>query len=179
MKASELAELGVLCVLNEEETLSKRGIQDKLQHNFSRYWQFSNGVLWPAVERLEDDGRLDRHVDQSDDGERVTYSITDDGVDRLQELLRKPMDDIFQLHRRHILVMKLGALHHLPDDEQEEQLQRLQEQAQSACDYARTIRREHAENVDDRAEYGYRRELLDLRIRILEELIDWIESIKR
>lgn len=179
MRANELAELGVLCVLNEEAALSKQEIQEKLRHNFGRYWQVSNGVLWPAIERLEEDERLDRHVDAGDGGERVKYSIADRGVDRLQELLREPIEDAFQLHRRHVLIMKLGALHHLPDDEQDTQLQRLQKRAESAHDYALTIRREHAERVDDSDKYGHRRELLDLRIRILEELIDWLESIRR
>lgn len=179
MNSSELAELGVLCVLNEEETLSREGIKDKLRHNFGRYWQVSDSALWPAIKRLEDDGRLHRDVDSNADGEWVLYSIAESGTDRLQELLREPIDDIFQLHRRHILMMKLGSLHHLSDDEQETQLKRLQERAERARENAQTIRREHAERVDSRGEYGYRRELLDLRISILEELIDWIGSIRR
>lgn len=179
MNSSELAELGVLCVLNEEETLSRERVKDRLRDNFGRYWQVSSGVLWPAIDSLENEGRLERRVDTNDNAERVLYSITESGVDRLQELLREPIDDIFQLHRRHILIMKLGSLHHLSDDEQEAQVRRLQERAKHALENARTTRREYAESGHDPTQYGYRRELLDLRIRILEELIDWIGSIRR
>lgn len=179
MKPSELAELGVLCVLNEEARLSRDGVKDRLHHSFGQYWQVNSGVLWPAIDRLEDEGWLDRHVATGADSKRVRYSITGSGVDRLRELLREPVDDIFELHRRHVLIVKLGALHHLPEDEQEAQLERLQRRAEEVLENARIIHREHDICIDDGAEYGYRRELLDLRIRILEELIDWIESIRR
>ena len=55
MKPHDLAEVGILGMLNEQNSLSADMIADRLQHNFSKYWGFSHGVLSSAIADLKEE----------------------------------------------------------------------------------------------------------------------------
>ena len=77
-----------------------------------------------------------------------------------------------------MLMMKLGSLHHLPQEKQREVIGRFQDEALEARDRIRTIQRSHDEAIDDHQRYGYRRDMFDLRLRLVDEILDWLESIQ-
>lgn len=173
MDTKELAELGILGILAEaNEPLSIATIQDRLQENFDRYWEYGQGVLSPAVERLENNDNI-QYVPVTS-----SYEITYDGKDRLTTLLRQSIDveDATTITRRHHLVIQFGFLHHLPESEQVQVLNTLENKFQEEYDRWHTIAdKEQTSSLNE--SQGYRQDLIDLNIRILSEHIDWIQNL--
>lgn len=118
-----LMELGALGIL-AEESADKPTVRERLQHNFSRYWTASHGMLDPTIERL----RTAEHIAMispmtvEEEPPATEYEITERGRERLQELLGEPIDaDIVAARHPHFM-LKVGFPHHLPPAEQDEQL---------------------------------------------------------
>jgi DNA-binding PadR family transcriptional regulator len=175
MKQRELASLGVLGGLAEEDVATVDRIRDKLQHNFGRYWGASSGILVPTISKLEED----EHVETVRAGEEYGYEITSTGRDRLKTLLRKRIEDISHPSYRAHLMLKLGFLHHLSPDEQEGEIESLQDQLLEARDRLLTLEVRHEEGVESSRNTGYRRHLIDLRVGIIDAFLDWLEDVKR
>jgi DNA-binding PadR family transcriptional regulator len=177
MNPSKMADMGVLCMLEEEPGLTKAELRERLQHNFGRYWSAGTGVVWSAIDRLEDEALIEREV-KNTGNEPPTFAITDAGNERLESLILEPVEDLFHPIQRPMLMMKLGSLHHLPQAKQREVIGRFQDEALEARDRIRTIQRSHDEAIDDHQRYGYRRDMFDLRLRLVDEILDWLESIQ-
>jgi DNA-binding PadR family transcriptional regulator len=177
MNPSKMADMGVLCMLEEEPGLTKAELRERLQHNFGRYWSAGTGVVWSAIDRLEDEALIEREV-KNTGNEPPTFAITDAGNERLESLILEPVEDLFHPIQRPMLMMKLGSLHHLPEEKQREVIGRFQDEALEARDRIRTIQRSHDEAIDDHQRYGYRRDMFDLRLRLVDEILDWLESIQ-
>jgi len=171
MHPTKKMELGVLCMLNEEGSQTVEEIHDRLHHSFGRYWSPGTGALKPTVDRLADEGRVEA-------GEGVgTYEITEEGVTHLQELVREPVEGIFYTNDVHVL-LKLGAIHHLPPGEVDEQLRAVRDRAMETRDGLLTAKEEHRHEIDEPTRYGYRHELTDLNVAMLDAFVDWIEAIR-
>jgi len=175
-----LVELGILGLLNEWDQLSIDTIQDRLQHNFGSFWTFSYGALLPVVSELEEKGHVQPGADDGDafrgaEGSHP-YEITEEGRNRLEDLLRQPLADVKDPQQRHKVIIKLGFIHHLPPEERTAEFDHL-------IDRFVTFRREWQEIRDEHdsttmAEFdghGYRVELIDLSIEMIDTLIDWLE----
>lgn len=177
MKTNELAEIGVLGILAESATpLSLKSIQTRLQRNFNQYWEYGSGVLLPTSERLQQDDYIRRSSTDSE----TKYDITPDGVTRLQSLLNRSIDveDVMTISRRHQVIIQLGFLHHLSQDEQIKLLTEMEDQLQEQLD-AWESRADTAQETEEGSLWcGYRRDFIDLNRRILEVHIDWIQNLK-
>ncbi len=174
MDQRELASLGMLGTLAEREVATVDEIHDSLHHTFGRYWGASTGILSPTASQLVDDG----HVEVVSEAESVGHRITDEGVDRLRELLREPVEDVSHPSFRPHLMMKLGFLHHLPAGEQREELDGLREQLHAARDRLLTADQSHETEGTDSEAVGYRSELIDLRVRIIDAFVDWLDRVE-
>jgi DNA-binding PadR family transcriptional regulator len=177
MKQSKMADMGVLCMLNEEPGLTKSELQERLRHNFGRYWGAGTSVVWSATDRLNEEGLIESDVEAAGN-EPPAFAITDAGRERLESLILEPVEDLFHPMQRPMLMMKLGSLHHLPEGDQGRIVDRLREEALEARDHIETVRHSHDEAIDDHERYGYRRDLLDLRLRLVDEILDWLEGIQ-
>lgn len=166
MEQRQLTELGVLGFLNEREA-SLGTIQDRFNHNFGRHQFAGHGVLEPALARLREQG----HVRGS-----PTYRITESGRDRLRELLREPVSDVADPTQRPHLLVKLGFLHHLPPSEQDDEVARLEDQFHRAR--AEWIDVANAHGADEAAHSGYRLELIELTIQLLDAQLEWIGELR-
>lgn len=180
MKASELMEVSVLCTLRDEPALSKTEIQARLDASFGRYWNFGTAAVWAAIDRLEDCGYIVKESsipNDVTDNSMISYSITADGVDRFESLVRKLTDDAFELSSRPELMIKLHALQHLDETARAQILQQLREEALQRSDRIRT---EMANADDDPGgdAADYHLSLLELHARILDELVDWIDDVQ-
>lgn len=165
MDQPRLVELGVLGLLAEERA-TLEGLKERFNHNFGRYQFAGHGTLDPAVERLADAGRV---------AGTGTYHITDQGEERLDELLREPVEAVHDpAHRPHLL-LKLGFLHHLPEDAQRDALAALEDRFHETLSTWRDIATAHDEGVDH---VGYRRELFDLQISLLATQREWVASLR-
>ncbi|QFU84659.1 PadR family transcriptional regulator [Natronorubrum aibiense] len=174
MEQRQLASLGVLGVLAEEETATMNRIHEKLRHSFGRYWGASTGILMPTISQLEDDG----HVTSVRDGDEYGYEITSAGHERLQTLLSEPVDDISNPTFHSHLFLKLGFLHHLPTAAQHDELNALQAQLFEARDRLRTLEARHEDESSSSNATGYRSQLLDLRVRIIDAFLEWLAAVQ-
>ncbi|MDS0477008.1 hypothetical protein [Natrinema sp. 1APR25-10V2] len=173
MNQRELATLGALGVLAEEETATVRAVHETLQHNFGNYWGASTGVLGPTMTRLEEAGHVGLTL--TDGG---TYRITESGIARLQSLLRDPVDGLSSSPLQPQLVMKLGFLHHLPLPEQREEIDALADRVRTAREELGDVKSIHEAEVDDAVDTGYRGDLILLRIFVLDALLDWLDALE-
>ncbi|THE64693.1 hypothetical protein D8Y22_11285 [Salinadaptatus halalkaliphilus] len=175
MEQRELAKLGILGVLAETESATIESVHKLLTHNFGRYWGASTGILVPTMNQLKTDG----YVEQvSVDGSDVAYRMTDPGRDHLQSLLTATIEDVSDPSSRPVLMIKLGYLHHLSVSAQREEIQQLKDQLRSERENVRSLQDLHATEIDDRDASGYRRELYDLRIRIIDALLEWLATVE-
>lgn len=177
MNSSKMADMGVLCMLEEEPGLTKAELRERLQHNFGRYWGAGTGVVWSAIDRLEDEALIERDAKETGN-DPPAFAITDAGAERLESLILEPVEDLFHPMQRPMLMMKLGSLHHLPEADQREVIGRLRDEALDARDRIKTIQRSHDESIDDHQRYGYRRDMFDLRLRLVDDILNWLEEIQ-
>jgi DNA-binding PadR family transcriptional regulator len=174
MDQRELASLAVLGVLAEKESATVDQVHEKLQHNFGRYWGASTGILIPTISQLEEDGRVVSVSDECGYG----YKITDDGIDRLRVHLEEPVEDVSKPSFRSHLMMKLGFLHHLPTEAQRDELRSMEDQLHQARDQLVTVEERHKDELGSQSNTGYRRDMIDLRIRIIDAFLDWLGTVR-
>jgi len=175
MESNQLMELGVLGIL-AEESANKRAIRERLQHNFSRYWTASYGALDPAIERLRTANHIAMVSRMTVNGESQSteYEITEEGRNRLQELLQEPIPDGVVPAQHPEFMLKLGFLHHLPPAEREDQLATLVDQFEQARNRWIDIKATHEEAVSNPP--GYRRALQELTIRLNDTYLEWLDE---
>ena len=106
-----------------------------------------------------------------------TYRITESGRDRLRKLVRERVSDVDDPGQRPHLLLKLGFLHHLPPSEQDEEVARLEDQFHRAR--AEWIEVANAHGADEAVHSGYRLELIELTIQLLDTQLEWIGELRR
>lgn len=171
MDQRDLASLGVLGVLAEEDGATIDRIHEKLKHNFGRYWGASTGILAPTLSALENDGLVElTRVEQS-----WGYTLTAAGRERLRALLKQPVQDVsHELFHPHLL-MKVGFAHHLPTADRRAEIAELQAQLREERDQIRTVQLEHDDAATEHT--GYRGDLFELQIRIIDTCSDWLAEL--
>lgn len=163
-------------MLKEESGLTKDELRERLQHNFGRYWGAGTGVVWSSIDRLDDETLIERNAEATGN-EPPAFVITDSGEKHLESLILEPVEDPFHPMQRPMLTMKLGSLHHLPEEKQRQVIDRFRDEALDARDRIETIQHSHDDAISDHDRYGYRRDMFDLRLRIVEEFLDWLDGI--
>lgn len=165
-------------ILNEQGPLSLDEITNRLQHNFKKYWGFSRGVVSSAATKLE----KERYIVLSNQCERdqYVYRVTPEGRMHLHKLIRDAFktDEIFDFTKRHHVLIRLGFLHHLPECEQVAVLNTIEDQLAEERRRWFTIQRTHEqEHPDTAVQTGYRRDLIQLNVTMLNTLLEWVEEI--
>jgi len=91
----------------------------------------------------------------------------------------------FEADRRRLSVAATGVvadeirlLHHLPPAEQRQEIDALTDRLRTARAELADLRSRHETEVDRDAETGYRRDLIRLRIFVLDSLIEWLETVE-
>lgn len=174
MDQRTIASLCTLGVLAEEESATVQDVHDKLQHNFGRFWGASTGILGPTMTRLEESG----HVELTLVDGVGTYRITESGFQRLESLLREPIEDVSSSPLQAPLVMKLGFLHQLPPAEQRAEIDALADRLRTARAELVDVKSMHETEVDEEHATGYRGDLIRLRIFVLDALLEWLDTIE-
>ena len=171
MQRDSVIELGVLGLLAERDA-SAADLQERFNHNFGRHQFVGRGRLDPTLARLRDRG----YVTQAYTAEAGTCALTERGRDRLLALLREPVAAVDDpSHRPHFLV-KLGFLHHLPADQQAEELRHLEDQFHEARNEWLDIAAMHREEVS--AHDGYRLDLVELTADLLDAQLKWVRRLR-
>jgi len=188
MTIRPLVEVAILGFLNEWNQLSIDTLSDRLRHNFGPFWTFGYGTLLPAVSELEDRGHVrlvtggedtfpeTEETEAGTDESEYTYEITAEGRERLQELLRQPLADVEDPKQRYRVIIKLGFIHHLPPEDQAAEFGRLIDRFTTFRTEYEEVRDDHdRETMADFDRHGYRVELIDLSIEMIDTLVDWLE----
>ena len=177
MKPHDLAEVGILGMLNEQNSLSADMITDRLQHNFSKYWGFSRGVLSSAIADLKEEEYITLSINSEES--KYVYYITAKGKDRLHGLIREAFetDEAFNFSNRHHVLIRLGFLHHLPEEEQAAMLNTLEDRLATEREQWVEIQQIHERERPNDAQTGYRQDLIQLNITMLDALIEWVEGL--
>lgn len=172
MDQRDLASLGVLGVLAEEDGATLDRIHEKLKHNFGRYWGASTGILGPTLSALEDDDL----VELARTGGTWEYTLTAAGREQLRTLLKKPVQDVsHELFHPHLL-MKIGFAHHLPAADRRAEITELQAQLSEERDRIRNVQLAHEDGASSEST-GYRGDLFELQIRIMDVCSDWLDEL--
>ena len=177
MKPHDLAEVGILGMLNEQNSLSADMITDRLQHNFSKYWGFSRGVLSSAIANLKEEEYITLSINSEES--KYVYYITPEGKDRLHRLIREPFetDEAFNFSNRHHVLIRLGFLHHLPEEEQTAVLNTLEDRLAVEREQWVEIQQMHERERPNDAQTGYRQDLIQLNITMLDALLEWVKGL--
>jgi DNA-binding PadR family transcriptional regulator len=175
MQHGDLAEVGVLGVLNERGPRTLDDVKRTLQHSFGRYYAFSTGVVTPAIQDLVDDECI---APCSDEGQ-YRYRITDEGRKRLRRLVLDGLtaDDVGDLKSRARVMIYIGFLHHLPEGDQAEAFESVSEALRDQRRKWREARHSH-DAADEAANVGYRKEMVELNIQMVETFIEWLERLE-
>jgi DNA-binding PadR family transcriptional regulator len=167
MDQRRIIELGVLGLLAERESTIDT-LQERFNHNFGRHQFAGYGTLEPTIRRLLDEGYVTG---------THSYAATERGRERLRELLSERVQAVDDpSHRPHLLV-KLGFLHHLPPERQDEELADLEDRFHRAREKWLDAAAVH-DDVDMEGT-GYRRALIDLTIELLDAQLEWIRGLRR
>jgi len=91
MKES-IAEYGILGVVSKEP-MSGYDINKRVRTRMGAFWGISYGQIYPTLRMLEKDGYITKKVVINENRpNRKVYSITDKGIEKLQEWLLKPAE---------------------------------------------------------------------------------------
>jgi len=168
MDQRRLIELGVLGLLAEREA-SLDALRERFNHNFGRHQFAGYGTLRPTLDRLCEEG----HAAGAD-----SYRITTAGRDRLRELLAEDVPAVDDpAHRPHLLI-KLGFLHHLPPTRQDEELAALEDKFHAAREKWVEAAAVHDDPEVEMGDTGYRRELIELTVDLLDTQLDWLGRLR-
>lgn len=82
----------VLLGLLSHEPMTGYEIKKRLDTSLRFFWGGSYGSIYPTLNQLEREGRVTKQDTSSNGREKITYSITDDGISALKEWLKKPAE---------------------------------------------------------------------------------------
>lgn len=173
MKQHELADLAILGILADRGMLQYKEIQQNLSHIFGRYWAAGSGVLLPSIQRLSSRNEVEEFPDDSD---TVRYAITGEGERRLRNLLTDTSVEYSDHLYNPSLTVKIGFLHHLPSEAHEQELEKIQKKLEEERDSVMSHWKYHVEEIEEADIIGYREGLFDLRMRMLDAFINWIDE---
>lgn len=74
--------------------MSGYDVKQFLERPISNFWSESYGQIYPALERLEDDGLVTGRDESRDGRERRVYAITEAGRERLRAWLERPAEAV-------------------------------------------------------------------------------------
>lgn len=179
MDQKKIAEIGFLGILQEHGPADVNTIQDRLQHNFQRYWGYSHGILSPTIDRLlANDNIHEIEVAKTDQNMGYAYEITDQGFNHLQTLLQEPLAEPDMTQRTTFLI-QVGFLHHLPPANQRRVIASFEEKLRQQRQEWKRVRSLHAEEIEaSMARVGYRPQIVDLNIRLLTEQLKWLQGLE-
>lgn len=166
-----------LFILGElmEEPQSGYDLRNGLQIYLGRHRKISYGVLYPLLEKLENDGLLKMTNAESGGKTKKVASITKKGEEYFFELMKMSVPD--GAHTADIYLIKLNVMQHLALNEQLQLLDQFcQEQKNIIQDAQKTLEKLAKENSRD---HWYASKKFELLLNQAHITIKWIEKFKR
>jgi DNA-binding PadR family transcriptional regulator len=166
-----------LFILGElmEEPQSGYDLRNGLQVYLGRHRKISYGVLYPLLEKLENEGLLGMTNVESSGKTKKIASITQKGEERFFELIKMPVPD--GAHSADIYLIKLNVMQHLTLNEQMQLLDQFyQEQKNIIQDAQEVLNKLAKENSSD---HWYASKKFELLLSQADVTIEWIRKFKQ
>ena len=116
-------------------------IKKQFATNAQWYWSESNAQIYPILKRMEAQGCLNSHIDNSSGArQRRIYSITDQGIDKLNTWLQQPVEPTTY---REEFFLKFNLSEHLDVSHRIQQVRQFQKTIETQLD---VIQQQRANN---------------------------------
>lgn len=166
-----------LFILGElmEAPQSGYDLRNRLQIFLGHHRKISYGVLYPLLEKLENEGFLEMaKVDSSGKAKKIA-SITEKGEEHFFELMKTPVPD--GAHSADLYLIKLNVMQHLSINEQMQLLDRFyQEQKDIIQDAQNVLGKLEKKNSID---HWYASKKFQLLINQADVTMKWINEFKQ
>lgn len=166
-----------LFILGElmEEPQSGYDLHHALKVSLGRHRKVSYGVIYPLLERLQEQNFLEMTpIDKADGKNKKIATITEKGRERFFELMKMPVPN--GAHNDDIYLIKLDLMQHLALEEQLQLLEQFyQEQKHIVEDTQNILTKLAEENSKD---HWYAGKKFGLRLEQAKIAIAWIDKFK-
>lgn len=165
-----------LFILGElmEEPQSGYDLRNALQASLGRHRKVSYGVIYPLLEKLENDGFLEITNVESHGKNKKMATITEKGKERFFELMKMPVPS--GAHTADIYLIKLDVMQHLTIDEQMQLLDQFDQEQIDIIEDTQFALKKLAE--EDSKDHWYASKRFELRLQQANVAIDWIKEFK-
>lgn len=166
-----------LFILGElmEEPQSGYDLRNGLQIFLGRHRKISYGVIYPLLEKLENEGFLEMTKVESNGKTKKIASITKKGKEYFFELMKIPVPD--GAHSADLYLIKLNVMQHLSINEQMQLLEQYyQEQKEIIQDAQNVLNKLAKENSRD---HWYASKKFELLLNQADVTIEWINKFKQ
>ncbi len=166
-----------LFILGELMGIAQSGydLRNGLQYFFRRHRNISYGLLYPLLEKLENEGFLEITNVESNGKTKKIASITKKGKEYFFELMKIPVPD--GAHSANLYLIKLNVMQHLSINEQMQLLEQYyQEQKDIIQDAQNVLNKLAKENSRD---HWYASKKFELLLNQSDVTIEWINKFKQ
>ncbi|HBE77900.1 MAG TPA: PadR family transcriptional regulator [Firmicutes bacterium] len=166
-----------LFILGElmEEPQSGYELRNGLQIYLGRHRKISYGVLYPLLEKLENEGFLEiTNVDSNGKSKKIA-AITDKGKERFFELMKMPAPN--GAHNADIYSIKLDVMQHLAFDEQIQLLEQFYQEQKDIIQDAQAALKKLAQKTSK--DHWYASKKFELLLKQANVAIEWTEQFKQ
>lgn len=166
-----------LFILGElmEESQSGYDLRNALQISLGRHRKVSYGVIYPLLEKLENEGFVKITNVGSDGKNKKIASITKKGKERFFELMKMPV--LSGAHNADIYLIKLDVMQHLTLNEQIQLLDQFYQEQKDIMEDAQDALQKLAE--ENSKDHWYASKKFELRLQQANVSIEWIKKFKR
>lgn len=165
-----------LFILGElmEEPQSGYNLRNAMQVSLGRHRKISYGVIYPLLEKFENEGFLEITNVGLDVKNKKIATITEKGKKYFFELMRMPVSN--GAHNIDIYLIKLDVMQHLVLDEQVQLLDHFYQEQKDIIEDTQGALQKLAE--EDSKDHWYASKKFELRLQQANVAIEWIEKFK-
>lgn len=164
----------VILGLLSHEPLTGYEIKKRIDSTLHFFWSGSFGSIYPTLNQLEKDGKVTKENVSTNGREKISYSITEDGVDSLKRWLEKPTEKD-ELRYETLLKLFFGNATGL--DEAKAHIERFEEKCKGELAVLDMFAKNLQQALDDDTHKHY---FLTVRfgIKTYESYLEWCSEAK-
>lgn len=149
-------------------------LHNLMQLSLGRHRKISYGVIYPLLEKFENQGFLEMSDLGSEGKNKKVATITEKGEKRFFELMKMPVPN--GAHNTDIYLIKLDVMQHLAQDAQMQLLDQFYEEQKDIIEDTEDAMERLAK--EDSKDHWYAGKKLELRLQQANVAIKWIEKFK-
>lgn len=166
-----------LFILGElmEEPQSGYDLRNGLQIFLGRHRKISYGVLYPLLEKLENEGFLEMANLETNGKAKKIASITKEGEEHFFELMKMPVPD--GAHSADLYLIKLNVMQHLSFNEQMQLLDQFYQEQKNIIQDAQNVLGKLSEEKS--RDHWYASKKFELLLNQANVTMKWIDKFKQ